>query len=579
VVYTWWPVSAFKLPFLKSKTKDPAQTEEAAAKPKPVKAIKEKIKKPPPPIKIKPRNVAKGKKFVFYIGDEGVILIYTDKNTVISRQFVPDASEQNLKELSRTLEENLTAPIVLVIDNMDQSYIQQSLPPVSSFSVQKLIKRRLDRDFGKNDIKGAIPLGRDTGGRKDWNFLMIALERSPQLTVWLNFVFDLPNRFQGIYLVSVETELVLKDLERAMGVSKAGTGSKWKFFVSHNKVGGFRQVVMRNGRIIFTRLAQPVGESTPEVIAGNIEQEMITTMEYMKRIGYDAQSGLDIYIVASDSVRAILDKTKFKANHFEIMTPFELAGYLKIEGATQPTDQFGDVILAAAISSSPKHILTLTTPESKRFATLYQGYRAQRAIGVLMTIGLILYAGSVCVDIYSGYSTKGDLEETKVKNQHMLDDVRAEVKRSNFDVDKTGDVIDLYLLLKKKQTAPFDFITKIEQVLKPPIMVKTFDWSLEMGGTDKAPAGKTGGGGKTTAVFTLEFAGVANIETFKVVSQKVLTDMKTLLPGYDVSFTKLPTRFSETEKLDMTFGEQQVETNKASTNDQSSDVQLTIKEK
>ena len=72
----------------------------------------------------------------------------------------------------------MAAPIVLVIDNMDQSYIQQSLPPVSSFSVQKLIKRRLERDFGKNDIKGAISLGRDTGGRKDWNFLMVALERS-----------------------------------------------------------------------------------------------------------------------------------------------------------------------------------------------------------------------------------------------------------------------------------------------------------------------------------------------------------------------------------------------------------------
>ena len=134
-------------------------------------------------------------------------------------------------------------------------------------------------------------------------------------------MFDLPNRFQGIYLVSVETETIIKDLERAMGVAKTGTGSEWKFFVSHNKVGGFRQVIMRNGRLIFTRMAQPIGESTPEVIAGNIEQEMLSTIEYMKRIGYDAAAGLDIYIVASDNVRAILDKSKFKANLFEIMTP------------------------------------------------------------------------------------------------------------------------------------------------------------------------------------------------------------------------------------------------------------------
>ena len=241
---------------------------------------------------------------MLFVGDEGAILVYIKGNTVINRQFVPDASDQNLAELRDTIDDDPKAPIVMVIDSMDQTYIQQTLPPVSSFSVKKLIKRRLDRDFGANDIKGAIVLGREQAGRKDWNFLMVSLERSPQINLWLDFVSDLPNRFQGIYLVSIETEIMLKNLEQAMGVPKTGTGSKWKFFVSHNKVGGFRQVILRNGRIIFTRLAQPIGESTPEVIAGNIEQEMLTTIEYMKRLSFDPNDGLDIYVIASEGVKA-----------------------------------------------------------------------------------------------------------------------------------------------------------------------------------------------------------------------------------------------------------------------------------
>jgi len=570
---------AFTFRFKKTKGEKPEgeepKAEKAEAEKPAKKETRKKEKKEKPPAKLKERKVAKGKRFVLFIGDEGVILVYTKENVVLSRQFVPDASEQNLLELSRTFEDDPDAPVLLIIDNMDQSYIQQSLPPVSSFSVQKLIKRRLDRDFGKNDIKGAITLGRDKAGRKDWNFLMVALERSPQINVWLSFVFDLPNRFQGIYLVSVETEIILKDLERAMGVPKGGTGSKWKFFVSHNKVGGFRQVVMRDGRIIFTRLAQPVGESTPAVIAGNIEQEMSTTMEYMKRIGYDPQSGLDITIIASDAVRAILDRTKFKSNLFDMLTPFELAEKLGIEGATQPTDQFGDVILAAAISSSPKHIMRLTTPESKSFDNLYQGYRTQRAVGALLVIGMILYAGAVCVDIISGISTNGELEETKIRNQRAFDDIRAEVKKSNLDVDKTGDVIDLFQLLRKKQTDPFDFLAKVQKIIKPPILVKSYDWSIE----DKGAAKGATAGQKTTAVFSLEFAGVGNIEAFKVISQKILTDLKALLPTYDVAFTKLPTRFSETEKMDMIFDEQAAATPATPTADASSEVQLTIKEK
>ncbi|MBY0406463.1 MAG: hypothetical protein K2Q01_02135, partial [Rickettsiales bacterium] len=248
-----------------------------------------------------------GTRFVLFVGDEGTILLYMRENVVVSRQFVPDASEQNLEELRATLDKDPKAPFSLAIDSLDQSYVQQSLPPVSSMSVKKLINRRLDRDFGPEDIKGAVLLGRDAGGRKDWNFLMVSIERSRQISMWLDFAFSLPNRFSGIYLVSVETEIVLKNLERAMGVPKGGTGSKWKFFISHNKVGGFRQVILHNGRIIFTRMAQPIGEATPEVLAGNIEQEMQSTMEYMKRLAYDPADGLDIYIIAASALKRVID--------------------------------------------------------------------------------------------------------------------------------------------------------------------------------------------------------------------------------------------------------------------------------
>jgi len=51
------------------------------------------------------------------------------------------------------------------------------LPPVSRFR-PKLIRRRLERDFANSEIRGAILLGREQTGRKDWNFMMVALEKS-----------------------------------------------------------------------------------------------------------------------------------------------------------------------------------------------------------------------------------------------------------------------------------------------------------------------------------------------------------------------------------------------------------------
>lgn len=490
------------------------------------------------------RRFLPGARFVLFVGDEGSILLYMRDHVVVSRQFVPDASEQNLQELRSSLDKDPKAPFSMAVDSLDQSYVQQSLPPVSSMSVRKLINRRLERDFGADDIKGAILLGRDKSGRKDWNFMMVSLERSRQLSLWLDFAFSLPNRFAGIYLVSVETEIVLRNLERAMGVPKTGTGAKWKFFISHNKVGGFRQVILHNGRIIFTRMAQPIGEATPEVLAGNIEQEMQSTMEYMKRLAYDPADGLDIYIIAAGALKPVIDKSKFKYSSFHIMTPYEVAQQLGIEGATQPTDQFGDVILAASISSSPQHVLQLSTPESRRFDTLYNVFRLQRLAAALVIIGVIGYAGGVASDIYLRFIESDDLILAKRQKQNQLDGLKEEIKASDLDVDKTGDIIELYQLLLAQKVSPLSYIAMLETVIRPPVVVKSIEWSVDE---------KSGPKPRSTAALSLQFPGVPDLDTWRVVSRKVIADLKAVFTHHDIVFSKLPPRFSETEKMDVSF--------------------------
>lgn len=527
----------------------------------------------PEGVKRKSRKFLNGARFVLFIGDEGSILLYLRDNMVISRQFVPDASEQNLDELRATLNKDTKAPFSISIDSLDQSYVQQTLPPVSSMSVKKLINRRLERDFGPNDIKGAILLGRDEGGRKDWNFLMVSVERSRQISLWLDFAFSLPNRFAGIFVVSVETELVLRDIERAMGVGKAGTGAKWKFFISHNKVGGFRQVVLQNGRIIFTRMAQPIGESTPEVLAGNIEQEMQSTMEYMKRLSYDPSQGLDILIIAASSLKPVIDKSKFKYTSFNVMAPYEVAQLLGIQGATQPSDQFGDVILAATIATSTQHILKLNTPESRRFDNLYNIFRLQRVLAALAIFGTIGYAGGVASDIYLRFIESDDLIVAKRQKQNNLDKLREEIKQSNLDVDRTGDIIELYQILQQQKTYPMSFVALLEGVIKEPILVKSIEWTAEDKGANGAPLPKP----KNNATIVLDFPTVQDVESWKIVSKEVLTSLKETFKGYDVSFTRVPSKFTETDKVAITF-DSAAGPAKPVPNNQPTDVVLLLKE-
>lgn len=527
-----------------------------------------------------------GPKFVLFIGDEGAILVYIKDGVVKSRQFIADTEPQRLSELRDNLSSDPKAALLVVVDTIDQSYSQQTLPPVSSLSIKKLIKRRLDRDFGANDIKGAVVLGREASGRKDWNFMMISLEKTPLLATWIEFIESLPNRFQGFYLVAAEAEHIIKTIDRAVVPGHA----EWKFLVSHNKVSGFRQVILRNGRVVFTRMAQPVGEATPEVMAGNIEQEMLSTIEYMRRLSFDPQAGLDIYIITSAAIRSVLDTSKMGvAKNINVFTPYEVAQHLDIEGATQPADQFGDVVLAACIGKSEQHILTLHTAESAKLSQLYQMMQAQRAVAASLAVAGGLYGLFVLLAMYATYLDASAQQERKIVQQQKLNAVRLAIQQSAMDVEKTNDTIDLYSQLLKERYTPLPLLDKVQQALKPVIVVKGVEIAYEdRAKTDpKAPAPrasevsakaneKTASSMQLVANFTIEFTGITTLEAFKPLSSQLVADLKKSLPGYEVSYSRLPSIFSEDEKLDMTFG-----AGKASPQNpvpsQSMDVILTIK--
>jgi len=533
---------------------------------------KEKLPKLPKaqmPVKSKRPSFVRKARFTLLVGDEGTILIHMKGSRVLTRQFVPDASESNLAELRETIEKDNLAPITLIIDSLDQAFVQQTLPPVSSMSVQKLIKRRLDRDFKPEDIKGAIVLGKEKTGRKDWNFLMISVDKSPQITLWLDFIMSFQNRFRGIVLLSVEAEIFIKKLDRAIGGIKIAPLPEWKFIVSHNKVGGFRQIILRNGRLIFTRLAQPVGEPTPEVIAGNIEQEMVTTIEYLKRFGFDSRNGLEVYIIASDPVTKILDTKRFDAVVAHVMTPFKVAEYLGIDGATQPNDQFGDVIMAAAIGGSSQNTLKLTTVESRQYDSIQKLKYGQRLFGTFLILGLIVYGATL------GYATlllNSDVEDFQQKirlSEQGLQKAKEKVVESKIDIETVTDKIELFKATKEQKRSPLPTLTLVAAAIKPPIIIKSYHW--QMGDKVKWPTGATAPllvsdpatqitgvpavvPEPVTITLEVEFpAGLKNAAMYKKFSEDTMKEIQAALKGYTILFSDAPKEYLDSDNLQIVF--------------------------
>lgn len=501
-------------------------------------------------------SAASGARFALFLGDEGAVLIYMKGATVLSRQFAPNADEANLRVFQDVLLQDKRAPIYFIIDTMDQVFVQQTLPPVSSLSVGKLIKRRLDRDFGANDIKGALKLGRDDAGRKDWNFLMVSVERTPYISSWLEFVAELPNRLAGIYLFSIESERIIRYLERGFNTQQDDGGSRWKLLVSHNKVGGFRQVILRDGRIIFTRMTQPIGDPTPEVIAGNIEQEVASTIEYIKRLGYSPQAGLDMYVIAADAVRSVLDLRKLGARVTQVVTPHETAQALNIQGATQPGDQYGDVAMAACIAAARKRVLTFSIPHFEKLASLYQSLIMLRTISVLAFAGMMLYALLQCYEIYSLHQESEDLSGRRVQEEALLNNLKAEVAGSALNIDRMSDMISLYKDLVDQMHSPVPFLAQMKNLSVMPFTIKDVEWKLSEAPKTKAPrtaaairaARKSGAlaakkdaknSQAMTAIVTVDFHyNAQEPELLKLQADSVINALRESYPDYEINYDK-----------------------------------------
>lgn len=499
-----------------------------------------------------------GSKYGLIVGDEGAILIYIVDKVVKSRNFIASATSDNLKEFAGILEKDPKAPIFLIIDSIDQSFIQQSLPPISSLGVKKLIKRRLDRELGSDMVKGYILLERDKEGRRDWNYMLISLESTPHLKLWFEFVESLDNRVNGIYLLSVETETIVKSLDAAMDIRKHGSGedrkSKWKFFVTHNKIGGFRQVVLKNGSIIFTRLTQPAGDSNSDVIAGSIEQEVLSTIEYMKRFSFSYQDGLDIYVIASAEINNSLELIRTQANNIYKFTPFEVAEFLGITGAAQPTDQFGDAILTAAISCSHKHKLRLFLPKIKQIDNLFNILKYQRIFSIIAIIGILAYGTMVSAELADQYSQIEELTKNKNEQQAKLDSIKDEIKKSGIDVKKINDTVILYQQIKSEFISPIQLLSRVRAAVNPAVTIRSIDWEANPSNSN-APAGSASNVDSLTIVLLFPEAANTN-ETFEILAKKIQKDMKEKFPDYNVSYKKLPTSISEKNKIgDIKFDE------------------------
>jgi hypothetical protein len=538
-----------------------------------------------PRVKVAPRRVkgadSKGKgkqRFTLIIGDEGAILVYMQGATVVRRLFAISPQPDHTAAIMELMISMPHVPLYVLADVIDQQYVRHTFPPVSALSVNNLVKRRISRDFQAEDITGSLRLGREKTGRKEWQYLLIALANTALIQQWLELLVELPNELKGIYLSPVESQNYIAQLHQAMTKEKP---LPWQLLVSHQKVSGFRQVVLQNGKLVFTRVTQAIDDAVPAVIAGNIEQEITNTLEYLRRLGFLENNTMEITVVTGQEVQEVLDVKRFKAGQSWVLTPLQVADALRLEQAALSADRFGDVVMAAAFARSRRHVLRLFTAYAQKLSQLYMARLGAKVVGG--GIALLILA-SIASNLSDWWTARGEISAIEEKGrplQSQLATVRKAIGGLNADVAFKSAIMlthDAYL----KNAPKLDgFVKDLAPHLVPQARVRTITWgditnttggnrggnmgsmgappggpSMGMGGGMGAPGAPNAVQAVTTKV-EFEFAGrYTDTEQLGKFVTEFLNGLKTKMPNYTITNDPFPWQNQTQSNVEINFDQQ-----------------------
>ncbi|TAE33657.1 MAG: hypothetical protein EAY65_04620 [Alphaproteobacteria bacterium] len=479
-----------------------------------------------------------GGAFMLFVGDDGAILSYTEHKIVVRRLFSPEPHDKASETFRELLAQYPEAPIYLLGDVVDQSYVRHTLPPVSVLGVNKIIQRRLARDFSSEDLKGAISLGREKSGRKDWNFLLVSLSSKGVIGEWCAMLYELPNRFKGVYLAPVECELFAPII--AQGVAngtikkeggapkkrsalrkpkKAPSDSKtaneatapivnhWEIIVLHNKTGGFRQVVLKNKKLVFTRMAQSHAHEKATVQAGHVEQEVKNTIEYLKRLSFNDTATLSIMIIVGDDLKPHISPLAFQASQVSLYTPYDIAEYTDLTQCVLSGDKFCDILLCSLFLKSQKHKLRLLPDYIKKVERFYNTLSAIRIGATLTMIALALGIGAIA---YDALQIHQHLEDAQQKNRSMVSRLQ-EFQEKGKQLAEDPYKVDSLIKIEDMIHMPFphydDLFTALRPVVKDHITFAKVEWSLFGLGVDILDSAATAQpyrGGQVGASFAID---------------------------------------------------------------------------
>lgn len=421
-------------------------------------------------------SILSSSRSVLILGDEGLSIYKVTRGTssyVASLEWSKSSFERDVKALLQ--KECSKLPVLMINDMVEQHYRKEELPKISPLDKASVVKRRLSIAFPNYPIRAALKL--KAGGAKKpgsgGTFLFAAMPQSDAYKKTMSAIKQAGVGVVGMNLLPVEGSAMVKALSQKLA-GKDGAKAKWSVFLGQHHGGGLRQVVTKDGELALTRMTPIVDTDVePELWVKEVSSELQSTMSYLGRFGYKPADGLNIFIVASQECKDLLEKTISLEANVKCVLASNVASTLGVGVAKVDDGRYADPVYAAWIASQRSFVLPMQNPDIEKEVRPRQ---------IAMGLSALLFAGA-CFTGYQSFVAWGSVEENQNKLsllQQQKQSVQVEYNKTlteakipGYDLLLVNNSINLYRELPDTTKSLLSVFQKISEALSPQLRLSS----------------------------------------------------------------------------------------------------------
>jgi hypothetical protein len=460
---------------------------------------------------------------VLLIGDEGVLCAPFNFPDEVAPLFVSKTDKPGAAAILALAAKYAHVPVTLLADTLAQDLRRDVLPlRLNPFDRSKLIRRRLQQAFPQARLCASLTVKGMRG-----QVLLAGMQSDGPAQLWLDrLAVARPANPPRLCLLPLECAPIVVQL-----LPQAASG--WGLLLSHQRTGGFRQIVVHKGEIVFTRLTPPPGaEAQAADIVAAVSRDLEASRSYLGRLGLDDHAPLNAVLLMPDSLHEELRKADLPVQTPLLISPHEAAWRLGLSTAPPPDDPFGDWVFASWFAHRKRARLALMPPELRRARNSARmarwGLRAAAAL-LLLACGVAALDASDLVNVLVSHQEQSaqlaDLEKKLARERAAAEPVTAPLGRLRQALERQR----FYAM---PQPSPRAALVALDEGLGTGARLVKFDWQDDDG---KAEAENV-----LVSVRLIEAPNAADRETTVARFKQVAQNLARAMPQYAVDVARYP---------------------------------------